>query len=508
MKRTLLFIFFLQWVFSLEATTYYVSNSGSNTNSGLSWADAFFTLQHAADLVVEGDTVWVEDGNYAGFDLRTPGTSSDPIVFIAAGSDVTIDQNNPVTSDGINVENADWIVIDGFKVVEQPRNGIRLVLADHCIVRNCYCDNNFERGIFTGFTDNLIVENNICLNSIDEHGIYVSNSSDSVHIRYNTCAFNNAGGIQINADLSAGGDGISEACEIYGNIIYENGVGGGAGINLDGVVGARIYNNLLYENHATGIALFQIDGAEPTSGASLIHNTILQAADGRWCVLIVDGSVDASVYNNILINQHAWRGSIALDQASESGFDSDYNVLVNSLSNMGDGTSVPLSTWQGYGYDLNSELADPLNTLFVDHLNGFFHLLEDAQPVDLGNGSLADGVDKDLDLVLRPQGAEHDIGAYEYETVLAIDEKTEPDEDTNAQRIYRVIPHGHQWSVFSGQDDVNFLVYDVSGKNLFTRQLEKGLNIIQFPGLQAGIYFYAFIKYSMLIHQGKVIPGS
>ncbi len=111
--------------------------------------------------------------------------------------------------DGINLENADYIEVNGVRVIDQPRNGIRLVFADNCIVRNTYCDNNFERGIFTGFTDDILLEYNECLNSIDEHGIYVSNSSDRSIIRFNICHHNNRGGIQINADGSQGGDGIS-----------------------------------------------------------------------------------------------------------------------------------------------------------------------------------------------------------------------------------------------------------------------------------------------------------
>ena len=45
------------------------------------------------------------------------------------------------------------------------------------------------------------------------------------------------------------------------NIIYENGVGGGSGINCDGVSDSIFRNNLLYNNHASGISLYGIDGA-------------------------------------------------------------------------------------------------------------------------------------------------------------------------------------------------------------------------------------------------------
>ena len=417
-RKGLIFLFLISSYSWCVAATKYVSNLGNNGNTGNSWAQAWLTLQYGADHIGAGDTLWVADGTYVGFDMRTTGTAANPIVFIANGNNAVI--NLPTgTTDGINVEEADYIEINGFRVINLPRNGIRLVNAHNCIVRNNYCESNFERGIFTGFTDDILIEYNECLTSDDEHGIYVSNSSDRSIIRYNICHHNNRGGIQINADSTQGGDGISTDPEIYGNILYENGIFGGAAINLDGVQGAFIYNNLLYENHASGIALFDQDGAEPSINATIVHNTIINASNGRWCLLIVNGSSGAQVFNNIIINQHPFRGSIALDMESVPGFDSDYNIVINRLSRQGDGSSVPFTTWQSYGYDAHGMLADALADIFVVP-GSDYHLLDDAQAIDAGNGSFAFGVDEDLEGVTRPQGSQHDIGAYEALGPLAI----------------------------------------------------------------------------------------
>jgi hypothetical protein len=402
-----------------NAATKYVSTTGNNTNSGNSWAQAWLTLQYAVNNIGAGDTVWIANGNYVGFDIRHSGTAGNLIVFIAAGNSVVI--NSPTgTTDGINVEDADYIEINGVKANNLPRNGIRLVNAHNCIVRNTYCDHNQKRGIFTGFTDDLLLEYNECLNSIDEHGIYVSNSSDRSIIRYNICHNNRGGGIQINADESQGGDGISSNPRIYGNILYENGVGGGAAINLDGVQGAFIYNNLLYENHASGIALFQQDGAQPSFNDTIVQNTIVNASNSRWCILIVNGSTGAKVYNNIIINQNPNKGSIALDANAVPGFNSDYNIVVDRLSKMGDGSYVSFNTWQTYGYDAHSLLADALTDIFVMP-GSDYHLLTDAQAINAGNGSFSFGVNNDIEEVSRPQGNQFDIGAYEAEGPLAIE---------------------------------------------------------------------------------------
>ena len=483
LRHQVALIILLAISFPAIAATKYVSTSGNNNNSGNSWSQAWRTLQYAADQVDAGDSVWIADGNYVGFDIRTTGTAAQPIVFIAFGSNVVIDTHNPVTMDGINVENADYIEINGVRVINQPRNGIRLVFANNCIVRNTYCDNNFERGIFTGFTDDILLEYNECLNSIDEHGIYVSNSSDRSIIRYNVCHHNNRGGIQINADGSQGGDGISTDPEIYGNIIYENGVAGGAAINLDGVQGAFIYNNLLYENHASGIALFQLDGAAPSINAVVVHNTIVNASNARWCVLIVNGATGAQVFNNILINQHPWRGSIAVDADAVSGFDSDYNIVVNSLSNDGDGQTMTLVEWQAEGYDAHSMLADPMTEIFVQPGSNF-HLLSDAQAVNTGNSGAAFGVDEDIEGLARPQGAQHDIGAYELEGSLAIDEEDPESENPTVSGI-RITPTTIEW-----QEDLpgKLLVFSSDGKCLFKTKMTEG-GEVNIQDWAAGIYY-------------------
>jgi len=401
--------------FTLHAATYYVTPTGSDANTGLSPAQAFLTLQRAADAVQAGDTVFVANGAYAGFDLRDiNGTSAAPIVFKALGNNALINQSGPIRNDGINIENADYVVIDGFTVngMTVNGNGIRLVLSDHCVVRNCRCDGNAERGIFTGFTDDILIEHNVCTNSVDEHGIYVSNSSDRPIIRYNECYGNNNIGIHMNGDLSAGGDGIISDAQVYGNILHGNGLA--AGINMDGLENPLVYNNLIYNNHfGQGIALFQEDGAIVTRGAKIFNNTIIVPEDGRWGILLREGANQGTeIYNNIIINQHAWRGCIAAEGIS--GLKSDYNILNDKMSAEGDGSAVSLAAWQALGFDQHSLLAGLLNTLFQGAANSDFHLISTSPAINAGTNLAAAIVSDDLDGNPRPSGAGYDIGCYEF----------------------------------------------------------------------------------------------
>lgn len=396
----------------LNATKYYVSPAGNDLNNGISLPNAFRTLQKAANIVKAGDTVLVSDSTYVGFDLRSSGTSSSPIVFIANGSNVIINRRNAITPDGINIENADWIVIDGFKVINQPRAGIRAVVANHITVRNNICQGNQRWGIFTGFTDNFTAEYNECATSVLEHGIYVSNSSDSAIIRYNRSHDNRAAGLHFNGDISQGGDGINHAPQVYGNILYNNGSGGGSAINMDGNQNALIYNNVLYNNFATGIALYQIDGGGPSTGARIYHNTIVQAATGRWAILLVDGAANATIKNNIVINQHAFRGSINVDPASRTGLISDFNILTNRFT-LDDNTNIDSTAWKNLGYDVHSFFSPVISGLFKNYNAGDLSLSANSKAINFGTAGLTPGINIDINGLARPQGTAPDAGAFE-----------------------------------------------------------------------------------------------
>ena len=389
--------------------TFYVAPTGSDAAVGSS-ASPWRTLQKAANTVQAGDLVIVRVGAYAGFDLWTSGTAADPIVFSAEPGAV-VNAPNPRTSDGINLEGASYVVIEGFAVNGLPRAGIRAVLNQHVTIRNNTADLNGRWGIFTGFSDDLLIEHNVTSRSQLEHGIYVSNSGDRPVIRGNVSWGNYANGIHMNGDVSQGGDGVISNALVERNVIYENGRGGGSGINCDGVRDSRIQNNLLFDNHASGISLYRIDGGDGSRNNVVVHNTIVQAADARWAINIRDGSTGNTLYDNILYNQHPWRGSISLSQDSRPGFASDYNVVMERFT-LDDGASVlALPEWRAAtGQDLHSIVATPAQ-LFVDPAADDYHLRDDSPARDAG--LTLPEVTADIEGTPRPGGAASDIGAYE-----------------------------------------------------------------------------------------------
>ena len=393
----------------LALATLYVSPLGSDAGNGSETAP-WKTLQKAADSVAAGDTVIVRSGNYAGFHLTRDGTAASPITF-RADAGVLINARNSVTPDGINLEGADYVTIEGFTVNGMPRAGIRSVINHHATIRNNRTDANGVWGIFTGFSADVRIEGNVTTRSVQEHGIYVSNSADRPTIRGNTSWGNYGNGIHMNGDVSLGGDGIISGALVENNVIYDNGRGGGSGINADGVQNSVFQNNLLYGNHASGMSLYRIDGGGGSSGNLVVNNTIIGAADSRWALNINTGSVNNTVLNNVLYTHHSVRGSITISPDSLAGFTSDYNVVMNRFTT-NDGMSViSLAQWRSAtGQDMHSIIAAP-DQLFVNAGANDYHLSATSPALDAGTALRAPS--RDLEGTARPSGGGIDIGAYE-----------------------------------------------------------------------------------------------
>lgn len=423
----------------MAADTFYVAPGGSDANPGssaLPWA----TLQHAAELVDAGDLVHVLPGNYRGFDLRTSGTANARIIFRGQPGAV-INQVNPVTNDGINVEQASYITIEGFTLNSPDsttRAGIRVVgdgfdqanqFSQHVIVRDNVIRNWGTWGILTGFSHDLRIENNTASGSVREHGIYVSNSGDRPVVRGNHIFDNRSNGIHLNGDIETGNtslpgvDGVISDALIEGNVIHGNGTGGGSGINGDGLVNARIINNLLYDNHASGISLYRIDGGAASTGGVIANNTIINASDARWVINLRHGATGATIFNNILynLNTSSVRGAIAALEGSEVGLVSDYNFLDGRFSLVDGSSAMNLTTWRSQtGNDQHSTLltSPSLVALFRDYAAKDYRLASSSLAIDAGIAIL-DGIQApnlDLLALTRPSGAQYDVGAYELQS--------------------------------------------------------------------------------------------
>ncbi len=395
-----------------EAMTYHVDPSGSDSSGDGSPANPWQTIQHAADQVQPGDSVLINPSTYAGgIVVETGGTADAPITFRANGGDAIIEDSGD-DRDAFFIDGADYIVVEGLTIQHAERAGMRISWSHHVTVRDSTFADNGRWGIFTDFSDHTLIEDSQSYGAGLEHGIYISNSSDYPTIRRNILHHNHGCGLHMNGDISMGGDGIISYGLVEGNIIYENGYGGGSGINMDGVTDTIVRNNLLYENHASGISIYQIDGGSGSQNNRILNNTILMASDGRWGINIPDSEdTDNRLFNNIVYNAHSWRGSISIATPTLEGFASDYNILMDRFS-VDDGNSrISFSEWQALGYDSHSMLSSP-DQLFLNPDLDDYRLGEGSPAID--RGVALDEVTDDLLGVHRPSGTAYDVGAYEF----------------------------------------------------------------------------------------------
>jgi parallel beta-helix repeat protein len=405
------------------AAVYYVAPGGQDSQPGT--VDApWGTLQQAADTMVAGDTTLIDDGEYDGGIVQEhPGTADAPITFRAAHPGKAIVRGDRTQkADAFLISEADYVVLEGLTVRQANRAGIRVSLSNHVTIRGCQVLNNTRWGIFTGYSDDLLLEGNECAFSVQNHGIYLSNSGDRPILRLNSVHDNRASGIEINPDpeslnpdLGTRGDGITTGAWVDRNVIYNNGAGGAAGINMSSVRSSRITNNLLYNNLAGGIAGFDNgDGIEWGCKDNLILNNTLyfRPGEGRWCVSLKNGSTGNLVQNNILSG--GARGALEFDD--DSPLKSDYNVLFrdsNSRVATNEDTEEQwaLADWQtSTGNDQHSVTGAP-GFVQATAAPFDFHLLADSPAVNAG----ADRTDVmlDLDGLMRPQNGRWDIGCYE-----------------------------------------------------------------------------------------------
>lgn len=405
---------------------YYVDPDGSDGNDG-SQAAPWETIQHAVDTIQPGDTILLNSGTYAGARIEKSGTADAWMSLKAApGTSVLINVPGPNNKHDSNLEFETWEgdeivaywLVEGLEVADAPNWGIDLRgneenHSHNFVIRNNRVHDNGlntgKTGIFFAFIDDVIVEGNESYAN-GEHGVYFSNSGDRFVVRANSLHDNNNCGLHINGDLESGEDGIISDGLIENNIIFENGVGGCSGINMDGVINAIVRNNLLYQNHAGGISLFQENGAVCSQNIQILNNTIVQAEDGRWAINISDDEcINNKIFNNIILTFHEWRGSIVIPSAGISGFESDYNLIMDRFSSDDDDSVITLSEWQAQGYDINSVIASP-DELFIGL--GDYHLVPSSAAVDAGR--TLPGVEFDMEGWPRPQGSAYDIGAFEY----------------------------------------------------------------------------------------------
>jgi hypothetical protein len=293
-----------------SGSTFYVSKSGSNSNSG-SYTAPWLTIQHAANSVTAGATVYVEAGVYnESVTFPASGTASNYITFANyPGQTATIDGTGlsvTGTQGLINIINQSYIRVSGFEIRNYTTASASLTPA----------------GIWvTGSGTGLQLLNNIV------HNITTTSEKNG-----------NAFGIAVYGTSSTPITNLT----ISGNQVYSLRTGESESLNVDGnVTYFTITNNIVHDNDNIGIDAIGFEGVGPTGFdqakyGEISGNTVYNIsgitnpgegksydADGLYC----DGCAYVVFERNTIYNC-----DIAMEAASEhKGHSSSYVTIRNNL---------------------------------------------------------------------------------------------------------------------------------------------------------------------------------
>jgi parallel beta-helix repeat protein len=406
LTRTILFLTFALCLAMLvpmeaQATTYYVSNSGRDANSG-AIAAPWQTLRFAVSRLNAGDTLYIRGGIYTGGSNTIDsalgpvpsGTSWANAITIAGYPNETVTIQHPDSTGGIQLTGSvhsyiifQDLIVDGINgtdnglssiiYISQGANHIRFLRVE---VMNSWTSgfNIFSSGGASAFNEvlNCKVHGNgrrPVTNS--GYGFYVK-AVDTL-LDGNEIYQNGGYGVQV----------VSDRSTIRNNIIRDNGVNHAAPVGDQG-----------------GSTSYAIDiGAsyEARSDANMVYNNLIYG--NRGGILVYSNSTNTGIYNNTIYNNAPAEG-VAVQYVGGDVIIRNNIIFSNAAGIVDYGGASGGTIIQDHNLATNPK--------FVDATAGKFSLQAGSAAIDMG--VTVSEVSNDIAGVLRPTGAVYDAGAYEY----------------------------------------------------------------------------------------------
>lgn len=264
---------------------HYVAKTGSDSNNGTSWDDAWLTIGYALTRISGGETLIIGDGTYDEclIDTIPSGSSGSPTIIQAANRNMAIlaPTSSPaeyvIRLSGLSYITIDGIVTDAGSLKNCAGIGTHPTVASNIVIKNGTMRNG--KGTFGSGIDGLYVNSLILNNDIYNNGETAGNAAHGIYfqghdtiIDGNRCYGNDAYGIVIFQKKGSGADNnIVRNNVIYsntlrslgvftgnGNLIYNNIIHDGPthGINVDQTASnTKVYNNTIYNNSGNGILI-------------------------------------------------------------------------------------------------------------------------------------------------------------------------------------------------------------------------------------------------------------
>jgi PKD repeat protein len=396
----------------IRATAVYVAVDGDDTSTGTR-AEPFATIQHAVDIVAEGDSIIVGDGLFTGPGNVAINLGNKPLTIIslsgnresciidATGTKGFIFQSqDPLHSDGPVFENFTVTGADSAFVIRGQYSGpagevsqyintnlsnihvsggqvgIYAEVAD-LHVSNCYIHGASSDGVATRRTGASIRESRISENGIGFNGIWNgAPSRESIWFTESQISANSQnvisvqesdtlGFISCQVDSALSGDGISLTAGGMNWLYFDGGrisYNAGNGARTSGVSGPSssmtINNALVYRNQANG--LYQYGRFY----SNVSNSTI--AYNSQNGIYVAPSSDDESItlqVNNTLIAGNTLSSMFVYEMRGSQSLS-----CVNASGNGGGDWPAPIDVFEGSN---DNQSLDPQ---FCDTDNNDFHL--------------------------------------------------------------------------------------------------------------------------------------
>ncbi len=411
---------FFSWG-EVSSTTYYVSKTGNDANSGLDTANAWATINHAAQTLQAGDTVLIMEGRYYESNIipANSGTYSNRIVYKAyPGADVWIDAQhsihhvwrfgkdhqpdsarNYITVDSVNIVNSgdvtktnDWggqaIFIWECKKLEFK----------NCVICSTQGDDNVG-AFFIQFSDSITIKNCTIFHNREDTlafepvkmnntgiTIYGSSSHDPTPRRTREIRIENCEFYDMNVGIKYKEPGEPGHFYCLNNKIHDIIIGIHA--RYDSTI---VKNNLIYDGRGSESYGIQIgfDLGDVTGGdySKVEHNTVVNMTQASISIPEESpsnppgGANGVTVKNNICYIYGGYRGlemwTENPDASQPDSYYVDYNCYYDASEYIQQWNHYTNYTLSGIrtskGCEIHGMKADPM---FVDPASDDYRLRE------------------------------------------------------------------------------------------------------------------------------------
>jgi len=335
---------------------YYVSTTGNDSSNG-SAASPWRTIGHADSAAQPGWIIHVAPGVYNGsVTTNASGTLDKHVVFVSDTKwGAVIDQGNSGSTGIAWLQNGDYTEINGFEVRNSQYSGI----GQHC--SHCWVLNN------------------------------------KIHDVGGVCGSNGGAGIT--------GESYSTSDQhIIGNLVYNIGPNHNGAVRCNSIQGiypttplVEVKNNLIMKISGDGISSWHY-----ATQMTVINNTVMGSLDAGILIGNNSSSNTTSTISNNIVHKNP---NCGICEGGTIGT----NIYTNNHV-VGNGYNWQLLNGNTHSGDVTA--SSPLFVNDTGDQTGNYHLTSTSPDIDMGTATFAPPLD--FAGGLRPQGADFDIGSYEY----------------------------------------------------------------------------------------------